>query len=71
MESNLFPSLKSAHQDYLKLIEQYQADFLEKKERLDLVITEKTLNLEKEMKSILKVFFYIVLFYFKTKISFI
>jgi hypothetical protein len=56
MESNLYPSLKSAHQDYLKLIEQYQADFLEKKERLDLVFTEKTLNLEKELKSILKFF---------------
>ena len=52
MESNLYPSLKSSHNGYLKSIEQYQIDFLEKKQRLEEVMLEKRMNLEQEMKSI-------------------
>jgi hypothetical protein len=52
MESNVFPSLKLAHNEYFRSIEQYGKDFLDKKQRLELVMFEKTLNLEKEMKSI-------------------
>lgn len=52
MESNVVPSLKSAHNEYFKSIEQYEKDFLDKKQRLELVMFEKTFYLEKEMNSI-------------------